>query len=83
MHALNRRGFTLIELLIALVIGAVVGTATVKVLVGMQRTTAAGMPRAPPRTRTVRASRRRRDELEKSAAGSVNFRMIKWKSQTG
>jgi prepilin-type N-terminal cleavage/methylation domain-containing protein len=45
MHALNRRGFTLIELLIALVIGAVVGTATIRVLVGIQRTTEAGMQR--------------------------------------
>lgn len=45
MRALNRSGFTLIELLIALVIGAVVGTATVRVLVGTQRTTEAGMER--------------------------------------
>ncbi len=45
MRALNRSGFTLIELLIALVIGAIVGTATVRVIVGTQRTTEAGMER--------------------------------------
>lgn len=45
MRTLNSRGFTLIELVMALALGALVGAAILRALVGTQRATQAGMQR--------------------------------------
>ena len=90
MHALNRSGFTLIELLIALVIGAVVGTATVRVLVGIQRTTEAGLQRVDLHqnlragvgyiTSVVRELDAEEGDISIATATQLRFRSMRWAS---
>ncbi len=90
MRALSRRGFTLIELLIALVIGAVVGTATVRVLVGTQRNTEAGMERVGVQqtlragvgymTSVLRELDARDGDIGVATATRLQFRSMRWAS---
>jgi len=90
MRALNRSGFTLIELLIALVIGAVVGTATVNVLVGTQRTTEAGMQRVDLHqnlragigyiTSVARELDAEEGDISVATATQLRFRSMRWAS---
>jgi prepilin-type N-terminal cleavage/methylation domain-containing protein len=85
MRTLNRSGVTLIELLIALVIGAIVGTATVRVLVGTQRTTEAGMERVGVQ-QTLRAgvgymtSVLRELDAEEGDIGVANANLLRFRS---
>lgn len=90
MRTLNRSGFTLIELLIALVIGAIVGTATVRVLVGTQRTTEAGMERVGVQqtlragigymTGVLRELDAAEGDLGVATANRLQFRSMRWAS---
>ena len=90
MRALNRSGFTLIELLIALVIGAVVGTATIRVIVGTQRTTAAGMERVGVQqtlragigymTNVARELNAEDGDIGVATATQLQFRSMRWAS---
>ena len=90
MRALNRSGFTLIELLIALVIGAVVGTATIRVIVGTQRTTQAGMERVGVQqtlrsgvgyvTNIVRELNAEDGDISVATATQLRFRSMRWAS---
>jgi prepilin-type N-terminal cleavage/methylation domain-containing protein len=90
MRTLNRSGFTLIELLIALVIGAIVGTATVQVLVGTQRTTEAGMERVGVQqtlrngigymTTVMRELDAAEGDIRVANANIMQFRSMRWAS---
>jgi len=90
MRALNRSGFTLIELLIALVIGAIVGTATVRVIVGTQRTTEAGMQRVGVQqtlragvgymTSVLRELDAEDGDIGVATATRLQFRSMRWAS---
>jgi prepilin-type N-terminal cleavage/methylation domain-containing protein len=90
MRALNRSGFTLIELLIALVIGAIVGTATVRVIVGTQRTTEAGMERVGVQqtlragvgymTSVLRELDAAEGDIGVATATQLRFRSMRWAS---
>jgi prepilin-type N-terminal cleavage/methylation domain-containing protein len=90
MRALNRSGFTLIELLIALVIGAVVGTATIRVIVGTQRTTQAGMEKVGVQqtlragigymTNVVRELDAEDGDIGVATATRLQFRGMRWAS---
>lgn len=90
MRALKRTGFTLIELLIALVIGAIVGTATVRVIVGTQRTTDAGMERVGVQqtlragigymTNVMRELNAADGDIGVATATQVRFRSMRWAS---
>lgn len=90
MRAVNRSGFTLIELLIALVIGAVVGTATIRVIVGTQRTTEAGMEKVGVQqtlragigymTNVVRELDAEDGDIGVATATRLQFRSMRWAS---
>lgn len=90
MRALNRSGFTLIELLIALVIGAVVGTATIRVIVGTQRTTEAGMEKVGVQqslragigymTNVARELNAEDGDIGVATATRLQFRSMRWAS---
>jgi prepilin-type N-terminal cleavage/methylation domain-containing protein len=90
MRALNRSGFTLIELLIAMVIGAVVGTATVRVIMGTQRATDAGIQRVGVQqtlragvgymTNVVRELDAADGDIGVATATRLEFRSMRWAS---
>jgi prepilin-type N-terminal cleavage/methylation domain-containing protein len=90
MRTLKRSGFTLIELLIALVIGAVVGTATIRVIVGTQRTTEAGMEKVGVQqtlragigymTNVMRELNAADGDIGLANATTLRFRSMRWAS---
>jgi prepilin-type N-terminal cleavage/methylation domain-containing protein len=90
MHALNRRGFTLIELLIAMVIGAIVGTATIRAIIGTQRATEAGIQQVDLHqnlragigyiTSVVRELDAEEGDISIANATQLRFRGMRWAS---